>query len=411
MSTLQINTPEWAIPLLQPSRYKAVHGGRGSGKSHFFGDNLIESHVHNPDLSSVCIREVQKSIKMSVKRLLELKIQTMNVGSYFEIQDQIIKSRKGKGVIIFEGMQNHNSDSIKSLEAFDIAWFAEAQRASQKSLDLLRPTIRKPGSEIWFDWNPEEPTDPVDVLFRGKEPAPPDSIIIETNYWDNPWFPDVLRTEMEYDKSRDFDKYNWIWEGKYRKLSRAIVFKNWRIEEFDTDPAAMLRFGADWGFANDPSTLVRLYTVGRTLYIDYEAYEVGCEIDDLPDLFMQVPDSERWPIIADSARPETISYMKRHGFPKIRKAVKGKGSLYEGVEFLKTYDIVVHPRCKHMIQELSHYKYKVDPDTHEILPILEDENNHVIDALRYALENDRRSEKVKREQRPHFTPIPVVNHM
>lgn len=388
MSTLQIQTPRVFLPLLEPARYKGAHGGRGSGKSHFFGEMLIERSIMEK-VDAVCVREVQKSLDQSVKKLLEGKIESLNAGAYFEVQDKKIYSKKG-GLIIFQGMQNHTADSIKSLEGYDIAWCEEAQSLSQRSLDLLRPTIRKPGSELWFSWNPAAATDPVDVLLRGEEP-PPDSAIIEVNYTDNPWFPDVLRAEMEYDQRRDPDKYAHIWLGKYQQNSEARVFKSWTIEEFDVDPTQIIRQGADWGFAVDPTVLVQCYIVGRKLYVPYEAYRVGCEINDTPSMFMTVPDSEKWPITADSARPETISYMQKHGFPKIMGAIKGPKSLEEGVEFLKSFDIIVHPRCKHLIDELTLYKYKEDPLTGQILPVLEDKDNHIIDALRYACEGARRA--------------------
>lgn len=388
MSELRIETPRWALPLLNPARYKGGKGGRGSGKSHFFGEMLIERSIMEKT-DAVCVREVQKSLDQSVKKLLENKIESLNAGAYFEVQDKKILSRKG-GLIIFQGMQNHTADSIKSLEGYDIAWVEEAQSLSQHSLDLLRPTIRKPGSELWFTWNPASPTDPVDALLCGDEP-PPDAVVIEVNYEDNPWFPDVLKAEMEYDRRRDPDKFAHIWRGQYRQNSEARVFRNWTVEEFDIDPAQILRQGADWGFSVDPSVLVQCYIVGRKLYVPYEAYRVGCEIVDTPALFQTVPDSEKWPIVADSARPETISYMQKHGFPKIMPAIKGPKSLEEGVEFLKSFDIVVHPRCKHLIDELTLYKYKEDPLTGAVLPVLNDKDNHVIDALRYACEGARRA--------------------
>ena len=313
----------------------------------------------------------------------------MGVGEYFDVQDRVIKSRYGDGLIIFQGMQNHTADSIKSLEGYDRAWVEEAQSLSQRSLDLLRPTIRKPDSEIWFSWNPNNNTDPVDSLLRSDK-KPKNSIIIQVNFMDNPWFPDVLKDEMEYDKSRDIDKYTHVWLGGYVKNSEKRVFKNWRVEEFDTPSDTHFRFGADWGFSIDPTSLVRLWIDGRRMYIDQEAYQVGCEIVNTPDLFMTVPESEKWPIIADSARPETISHMRQNGFPKIMGAVKGKDSIVEGIEFLKNYEIIVHPRCSHVIDELIHYSYKEDPLTAEILPILEDKHNHVIDSLRYACESIRR---------------------
>lgn len=156
--------------------------------------------------------------------------------------------------------------------------------------------------------------------------------------------------------------------------------------------------GADWGFSVDPSCLIRGYTEGRTLFVDYEAWMIGCEIDQLPDLFDRVPESRKWFITADSARPETVSYMQRHGYPKINPAIKGPKSVEDGVEFLKSYDIVVHPRCQHVIDELSSYSYKIDPQTEQVLPILEDKKNHTIDALRYACEGLRRATKPRKLQ-------------
>lgn len=397
--TLQIKTPRWSIPLLQPNRYKGAHGGRGSGKSHFFAEMLIEEHVVNPNQDSVCIREVQRSLNQSVKKLLEDKIKSLDAGRYFYVQDAVIKSVHGDGKIIFQGMQNHTAESVKSLEGYDRALIEEAQSLSQKSLDLLRPTIRKPGSELWFAWNPYNATDPIDVLLRGVNP-PKDSCVVEVNYHDNPFFPDVLRDEMEYDRSRDIDKYNHVWMGGYVKNSESRVFKNWRVEDFDTPADAVHRFGADWGFANDPTVLIRCHIIGRKLYIDYEAYQIGCEIMDTPSLFLTVPEAEKWPIIADSARPETISHMRKNGFPKMMPAVKGPNSIKEGVEWLKTYDIVVHPRCVHTIQELTAYSYKIDEKTEIILPELKDKDNNVIDSLRYACEGDRRVQK-KAEVKPN----------
>ena len=394
LSTLAIETPAVFEPLLRPARYRACYGGRGSGKSHFFAELVIEESIKRK-VDVVCLREVQKSLRFSVKKLIETKIQQMGVGQYFDIQREEIRSVHG-GIIIFQGMQDHTSDSIKSLEGFGIAWFEEAQSASQRSLDLLRPTIRAPGSEIWFSWNPNLDTDPVDVLLRGDNP-PPNACVVKANYNDNPWFPEELRKEMEYDQKRDPDKYAHIWLGEYQRNSEARVFKNWKIQEFERPQGTVYRFGADWGFSIDPSVLIRCDIEGNTLYVDYEAYMVGCEIVNLPTLFLSVPESEHWPIIADSARPETISHMRKNGFPKILSAVKGARSLEEGVEFLKSFDIIVHPRCVHLIDELTLYSYKTDPLTGLVIPQLADKNNHCIDALRYACEGARRAVKVKRE--------------
>lgn len=389
---LVLDTPRAFKPLLHPARYKGAWGGRGSGKSHFFSELLIEDCIREK-IDAVCLREVQKSLKFSVKKLLESKIQSMNAGAYFEVQQEQIKSASG-GVIIFQGMQDHTSDSIKSLEGFKRAWFEEAQSASQRSLDLLRPTIRAPGSELWFSWNPNFKTDPVDVLLRGETP-PPNSVIVNANFRDNPWLPKELTDELEYDRRRDPDKFAHIWLGEYQRNSEARVFKNWTIEEFERPAGTIHRLGADWGFSVDPSVLVRCSIEGNRLYVDYEAWSVGCEIVNLPELFMSVPESEKWPITADSARPETISHMQRNGFPKIRAAIKGAKSLEDGVEWLKSFDIVVHPRCQHLIDELTLYSYKTDPLTGLVLPILADKDNHLIDALRYACEGARRAKPVR----------------
>jgi phage terminase large subunit len=387
---VRIPTPRWAVPLLAPSRYKGIHGGRGSGKSHERAEAMIEAHVMDPHRSSVCIRQFQKTLRESSKRLLENKIADLGVADYFEIQESVILSRHGSGRIIFTGMQNHTAESIKSLEGYDCAWVDEAQTLSQKSLDLLRPTIRKPGSELWFTWNPRTAEDPIDRLLRGPS-RPPDAVVVEVNYDRNPHFPDVLRKEMEYDRKRDPEKYIHVWRGGYEAHSEARVFHDWRIEDFETPRDAVLRFGADFGFSPDPTVLVRCFVVGRTLYVDHEAWSIECEVEDTPELFLQVPESERHPIIGDSSAKATISHLRKHGFPRIMGAVKGPGSVEEGVKFLKGYTIVVHSRCPHVADELRLYKRKVDPLTGKVLGELEDKNNHTIDALRYACEAVRRT--------------------
>jgi phage terminase large subunit len=194
---------------------------------------------------------------------------------------------------------------------------------------------------------------------------------------------------MEYDFKRDTDKYLHVWRGHYLKNSESRVFKNWVVEEFYRPKGTIFRYGADWGFANDPTVLIRCSLEGNRLYVDYEAWMIGCEIVNTPDLFRRLPESEKWFITADSARPETIDYMRSNGFPRINAAKKGAGSVDDGVEFLKSFDIVVHPRCKHVIQELEMYCYKTDPLTGAIIPILADKHNHTIDALRYSCEGVR----------------------
>jgi phage terminase large subunit len=340
-----------------------------------------------------CYREIQKSIRDSVKRLLDDKIAACGLKDFFISTDTEIRGVNGS-LFIFNGLRT-NPDAVKSTEGMDIAAVFEANKVSQRSWDLLIPTVRKDGSEIWAEWNPEFETDPVDQMFRGPDGSPPGSIVRQVNYVDNPFFPDVLQGEMEFARKRDPEKYQHIWLGGYQRNSEARVFKNWVIEDFDRPKGTIHRLGADWGFSIDPSVMVRCDIEGNRLYVDYEAYRIGCEIVNLPDLFMSIPEAEKWPSVADSARPETISHMRKNGFPKMQAAIKGAKSLEEGVAFLQSFDIVVHSRCQHVIDELTLYRYKTDPLTGQVLPILEDKNNHCIDALRYACEGARRAGKPK----------------
>ena len=387
--------PDWAQRLWEPSRYKVMRGGRGSAKSRSAAAALLLQAAESPH-RVLCAREIQKSIKDSVKRLLDDEIERLGLGYFYESVENEIRGKNGS-LFIFAGLRG-NSASIKSMEGITRCWVEEAQTISRASLDDLIPTIRTPDSEIWFTYNPRFDTDPIDTMFKADE-LPPNTILLHVNWQDNPWFPAVLRQEMDYDKRRDMDKYLHIWEGQYQTSSEARVFKNWTVEEFDVDPAATIRQGADWGFSVDPTVLVQAYIVGRKLYVPWEAYRVGCDIVDTPALFMSLPDSEKWPMVADSARPETINHLRKNGFPKITSAIKGARSVEEGVEFLKSFDIVVHPRCKHLIDELTLYSFETDKLTSEVLPKLADKDNHVIDALRYALEGARRASSV-RERRP-----------
>lgn len=385
---LSIMTPRAFTPLLKATRYKGLWGGRGSGKSHFFAELLVEQATLRPGLRAVCIREIQKSLSMSVRQLISDKIHTFGLNEHFTILDKEIRT-PGNGIIIFQGMQNHTADSIKSLEGFDIAWVEEAQSLSAHSLKLLRPTIRKPQSEIWFSWNPNHPTDPVDQFMRS--PAAqrdPDIITRHVTWSDNPWFPEILNAERLRDKTHRSDEYDHIWEGNYQQKSNAIIFTQ-RVEvtDFNTPAHAHFYFGVDWGFARDPTALIRCFITDDILHIDYEAGGTAIALDALPALFNQIPAIKNWPIKADNARPETINYLKtRHNF-RISAAKKWPGSVHDGIERLKAFQkIRIHPRCVETAREFRLYRYKIDPLTGDVLPLIEDANNHYIDALRYALD-------------------------
>lgn len=425
---MRVNLPEWAVWLdvpqnagREPVRHRVLFGGRGGAKSWTISHKLVE-RARRGKIRILCTREFQNSIRDSSKKLIEDCIERMGMGpsgdGFFAITEREIRGRNGS-LFSFVGM-NGKDAAIKSFEGYDIAWVEEAVTLTQASLDALIPTIRREGSEIWWSYNPRFATDPVDVMFRADEP-PPGSIVLEVAWSDNPWFPEVLRRDMEYDRRRDPEKFSHVWQGKYVLRSEAQVFRNWDSMPFETPADAVLRFGADWGFANDPTVLVRCFIgrwagvpgaseviadpQGQCLFIDHEAYQVGCTIEDTPALFAGnyarrplrwqnphghrgIPLADITKIVADSARPETIDYMKRKGFD-IEAAIKGPGSLEDGINFLKSYDIVVHPDCVHLIDELIHYSWAIDRQTGEILSRPADTDNHVIDALRYALEGAR----------------------
>ena len=381
---LEIKTPRWALPLLQPARYKGAYGGRASGKSHTFAENLVEAMVIDPDIRVVCIREIQKSLKFSAKQLIEDKIKAFGVGHLFDCQDKVIKRIGGGGICIFEGMQDHTADSIKSLEGFRIAWIEEAQALSGRSLTLLRPTMRAPGAEIWATWNPDQPDDPIDAFFR-KDP-PEGAIIARVNWQDNPFLPEDMRAELEHDRRTDPEGYAHIWEGAYNTRSEAQIFAGrYTIEEFEPGHGwDGPYYGADFGFAQDPTVLVKCWLHAGQVYIEKESGKVGLDIDRTGDLWRSdIPEAERHEIRADSARPETISYLKRHGFSRIKGVDKWRGSVEDGVEWLRARRLVIHPQCQRAQQEARLYRYKTNK-AGDVLAQVEDANNHVFDAVRYA---------------------------
>lgn len=384
---LELPTPRWALPLLEPARYKGAKGGRSSGKSHFFAEKAVEEMAADPSLRFVCIREVQRSLKFSAKSLVERKIRELGLADHFTILTNEIRRNGGTGLMIFEGMQDHTADSLKSLEGFGRAWVEEAQSLSARSLELLLPTIREEDSEIWFSWNPQNADDPVDQLLVANRPD--NATVVHVNYLDNPFCPEVSKQEAARMARVDPDAYAHIWLGEYNTRSEAqILAGKWIIDEFEPgDDWQGPYHGADFGFAQDPTTLVRCYVHDRKLFLSHEAYKIGLELDDTALHWRRhVPGAESYVVRADSARPESISYLRRHGFPRIEGVAKWKGSVEDGIAHLRQYEqIVIHPRCRHAIEEARHYSYKVDKRTGDVLPEVEDRHNHIWDATRYAL--------------------------
>lgn len=386
MSTLQIKTPRWVLPIITSDhRYKGAKGGRASGKSHFFAEAIIERHIQDANSRTVCIREVQRSLKFSAKQLLEDKIKALNVEHMFEVMGTEIHNKQGNGIIIFQGMQDHTAESIKSLEGFDIAWCEEAQSLSKRSIELLDPTLRKDGSELWFSWNPRNETDAVEQLFTNNNQAK----VVHVNYLDNPFCPEAMFTLADHAKQSDYERYNHIWLGDYEKYNEAQIFYDkWRIEDFVVaDNWGNPYFGVDFGFRPDPLVAVKCWVYNDNLYIEKEAYGVGVEIDKTKEFICDtIPEFDKYISRADSAEPKTISYLQRNGLPRMEGVKKWPNSIAEGVRFIRGFNsVIIHPSCKGSAEDFRLYSHKTDKLSGDILPDILDANNHSPDAVRYAL--------------------------
>lgn len=367
-------------------RRNYIYGGRGSGKSHDVAEYCL-FRAYQSKIKVLCTRELQNSIADSVYSLLKNKITDMKLDFFFTVYKDRIVGNNGSE-FIFKGIHNNVSE-IKSMENISIAWLEESQSLSRESIDVIVPTIRAPGSILIFTFNPYKDNDPIYVEMKN---ATEDDLVIKANYSDNPWFPEELRLEMERDKKNDYQKYLWVWEGECLGLSDAQIFRGkYVIENFETPKNADFHFGADWGFANDPTTLVRSFIVGNDLYIDMCAGKVGCDLEDTPSLFNKVQGSSIYPIYADSARPETISFMRSKHYNVIA-AEKWNGSVEDGIQYLRSFSCIhIHERCKAVAEEFDLYQYKVDRQTGEVLRVPVDKFNHYIDAIRYSLTVPMRS--------------------
>lgn len=407
---IKVNVPKVFMPFFIPAPYKVAYGGRGSGKSWFFASYIILKAMES-ERRIVCTRMYQASIAQSVHKLLRDVIERLDLLELFKITDTYIACKSTGSTIVFKGLAI-NPYEIKSFEGADICWVEEAQNVSREVWRILLPTIRKDGAEILVSFNPDMQDDATYQDFVVHPKAK--SIVIQANYHDNPYFTQRLRDEMEHCKAHDFAEYEHVWCGMPRTFSDAQVFKNrYEIQDFSTPKGIKFYYGADWGFAKDPSTLIRCYVLNNILYIDRELYGVGVELDALPDFFRRMEGLEYIGIIehkheqdsyensktsfveilADSSRPETIHFMRKRGF-RIRGAKKWGGSVMDGVAILKGFDkIVIHSCCKHTAEEFRLYSYKVDKITGEIFPVLTDAHNHCIDAIRYALDNFIRGRK------------------
>lgn len=315
------------MPLLKPARYKAAHGGRGGAKSHFFAEQLIlRCFAH--ETRAACIREVQNTIRESVRQLLVDKIQKLGLGDFYAVFDSEIRGANGS-LIIFRGMQSYNAESIKSLEGYDIAWVEEAQSLSDVSLRMLRPTIRKEGSEIWFSWNPRHDSDAVDKLLRGTN-KPSDSVVVEVNWNDNPWFPEVLKKEKDADYANDPEMAEHVWGGGYEIVSEGAYYarllidaeREGRIGNFPHKPSAPVK--TSWDLGVDDYTSIWFWQDDgfRATVIDY--YEVSNDGSDeilatcMPEIFIPPPLDEKWvgwtasKALKDFGREHPFRYAKHY---------------------------------------------------------------------------------------------------
>jgi phage terminase large subunit len=371
------------------ARYKVLYGGRGSLKSWSAARTLLLMGGQQR-LRILCAREFQNSIADSVHRLLADQIVLMGLSDLYTVQKATIQGANGTE-FIFAGLR-HNITSLKSLEGVDICWVEEAETVSEDSWQVLEPTIRKPGSEIWVTFNPGQETDPTYQRFVVRKRD--DAIVVKVGWKDNPWLPAVLRKQAEDMLRIDPEAYHHVWGGETWKRSDAQVFNGvWVIDDFlpvvgshdDSKNWHGPYFGADWGFSQDPTVLLKMWVHDKRLYIEHEAYKVGCDIVDTPKLFDQIPGSRRHLIRADCARPETINHVRRAGF-RIESATKWPKSVEDGIALLRSFEkIVIHPRCKNMAQEARLYSYKVDKLTGDVLPDVVDRHNHCWDAARYGL--------------------------
>ena len=419
MSQVAIELPPKLIPLFsKPNlRYRCSKGGRGSGKTRTFAlMTAIKGYMFSEMGVSgtlLCAREFMNSLSDSSMEEIKQAIRAVPfLNDYYEMGENYIRSKNRLVDYSFCGLR-HNLDSIKSKARILLAWIDEAESVSVMAYRKLLPTVREEItlptgerfiSEIWITWNPEKRNSPTAEQFGNPEILDPDTgemigMCVEMNYIDNPWFPQVLELERRKDRSNlDDATYRWIWEGAYLEHSDAQIFKDkYEIKDFEADPQKWdgPYIGIDFGFAQDPTACLRVWIHDDCVWIDHEAGRVGLELDDtVPYLEKRIPDIRKYPSYADNARPESISHLKGKGLIRIKAVEKGKGSVEDGIEFIKSFKkVIIHTRCKQTAYEFREYSYKKDRLTDEVLPIVVDKDNHYIDALRYALEKIMKRKK------------------
>lgn len=361
-------------------RYRIAYGGRGSGKSYGVATRMILHALHEC-VGLICLRDIQRSISDSSLAVLKRVVHDLELDDYFKSTKHTLECVNGS-YFTFKGLQN--PENIKSYEGYKYAWVEEAQNVTSEAWKNLLPTIRMDNSVIYITFNPKHDNDPVYSLFLKNNRDDTSAELI--NWQDNPFFPEALLPELKRDRENNYSLFKHIWEGETLKETDAQVFKGkFEIREFKTPEGVSFYHGADWGFAQDPTAIVRCYIDNDVLYIDQEAVGQGVDTDDLPTLFDNIDTAKKWKCYGDNARPETISYMRKQGF-NIEACKKWKGSIEDGIAFLRRLKkIVIHPRCRHTAEEFRLYSYKTNRLTGDVEPVIIDAYNHCIDALRYAI--------------------------
>lgn len=396
MTTLKIATPRVFLPLLAPARYKGAYGGRMGMKSHFYAEMLIERCIMDAT-RAVCIREVQKSIKQSVKLLLEDKIKSLGVSSLFEVLESEIRHRKNGSLIIFQGMQNHTADSIKSLEGFDVAWWEEAQTASARSLELLIPTIiRKPTAELWFSWNPDDDEDPIEGLMRGNNPLK-NAVVVYTTYKDNKYLDPSVIAEIEADRTRDPARFNHVWLGDYNKTLDGAIYANEILKAFEDKrvckvlPLPGKPIETFWDLGKRDHTAIWFGQINMGEYRILDFYQNRGK--DLPHYFDEIAKrgyrlGTIWlPHDAEQDRlTGTIASIIRNQYPnnsvRVIKRMAKKGIGIEAVRRIFPQCYFDEEKTRLGLKALGKFKYDVDPDTGKYSKEPEhDENSDAADAF------------------------------
>ena len=391
MTEATIRLPPKLVDVFAPERgavqYRAAHGGRGSGKSFSFA-KMAAIWGYAAPLRVLCTRDLQVSIKESFHAELKAAIASEPwLASHYDVGVDYLRGDNGTE-FLFRGLRN-NISSVKSTAKIDLTIVEEAEDVPEAAWLALEATVfRQPKSELWAIWNPRLDGSPVDQRFRKAPPA--NALVVEMNHWDNPFFPEGLETLRKREQERlDPATYAHVWEGAYLTNSDAQVLAG-KVRIADFEPGRDWDgpyHGLDYGFSQDPSAAVKLWVHDARLWVEYEAGKAGLEIDQTAQfLRAKIPGIENHIIRADSARPESTSYLKRNGLPRTVSVEKWPGSVEDGVAHLRSYaEIVIHPRCVETIREARLWSYKVDRLTGDVLPVLVDANNHYWDAARYAL--------------------------